>query len=145
MLNKNEKVIYRTLKNSLIKQGRKPYSEQLFAELLCKIKVELNRDPLEVIYKAVENVRPRISLRKKVMAGTTYMLPWIINETKSLRKGVQWILSSVGLREEKNLLDRLFLEIKDSYNKRGFSMRKKYDYHKKGWSNRAFIRLLHKK
>ena len=55
-----------------------------------------------ILYRAVENVKPTLELRRVRKGGTTYQVPAIVSQNRQERLAIKWIIESAEKRKKKN-------------------------------------------
>jgi len=124
--------------NCIMWDGKKSVSEMIFYDTLDILAAKTNEDPLQVFFKAFENVKPALEVKSRRIGGATYQVP---QELRSDRKDMlarRWIISAARSRSENTMSERLAVELLDAYNNRGTSIKKKEDTHKMAEANKAF-------
>lgn len=96
-----------------------------------------------ILYQAVENVKPYLELRKVRKGGTTYQVPAIVNQKRQTRLAIKWIIESAEKRKKKNsscFSNCLVREIVEAFNKTGQPRQKRDEQLKIAEYNRAYTR-----
>ena len=95
-------------------------------------------DPVGILKRAVDNVRPQLEVRSRRVGGATYQVPVEVKPRRANTLAVRWIVSFSRDRRERSMAERLANEILDASNGVGASAKRKEDLHKMAESNRAF-------
>lgn len=95
-------------------------------------------DPLDVLNKAVENVRPRLEVKSRRVGGATYQVPMEVAMDRSLALAMRWIVTLAGKRKGVPMAKALAHELKDASVGQGAAIKKRDDLHKMAQANRAF-------
>ncbi|MBI4051157.1 MAG: 30S ribosomal protein S7 [Elusimicrobia bacterium] len=135
---KYKSVLVSRLINKLNFKGEKATAERVIYDAMDSIKEKLKEDPLNVVTRAIENVRPLLEVRPRRVGGATYQVP---NEVKPLRSttlAMRWIINAARTKTGKPMLDRLAEEIILASKKEGVAFKKREDTHKMAEANRAF-------
>lgn len=128
------------LVNYVMMAGKKTVAEKVVYDMMNKIKT-LEKDPLDVLHKALENVAPLYEVKPKRVGGASYLVP---QETRPQRKiflAFNWIVNAAKSRsskEFKSMSDKLCAEIMDAYNDLGDAVNKKKQVEKLAEANKAF-------
>ena len=131
-----------SLINKLIRCGKKSLAEKIVYQTIDNVNKEFNTvDPLEVLKRAIENVRPQVEVKSKRFGGATYQVPIEILPARSEALAIRWIISFARSRKGHSMIDALTQEIKDAANNQGNAARKRDDIHKMAKANRAFAHL----
>jgi len=102
------------------------------------IQEKMKEDPLKVITKAIENVRPQVETRSRRVGGATYQVPMEVRKERSYALGVRWLVQNARIRGGKSFREKLVGEIMDAYGEKGGAIKKKETVHKMAEANRAF-------
>jgi small subunit ribosomal protein S7 len=124
--------------NRVMVAGKKSKAEKIVYEALSIIGQREGIDPVQVLQKAVENVRPLLEVRSRRVGGATYQVPVEVKTRRSRTLAVRWIVTFSRLRREKTMAQRLAGELLDATNRTGVSIKKKEDLHRMAEANKAF-------
>jgi len=124
--------------NCVMKSGKKAVAQKIVYGAMDVIQEKVKEDPLKVITKAIENVRPQIETRSRRVGGATYQVPMEVRKERSFSLGIRWLIASARERGGKSLQEKLVGEILDAYTNKGGAMKKRETVHKMAESNRAF-------
>ena len=124
--------------NKVMIKGKKSKAETVVYEALNIIGEREGADPVGVLQKAVDNVRPQLEVRSRRVGGATYQVPVEVKTRRSRTLAVRWIVSFSRMRREKTMAERLEAEVLDAANRTGYSVKKKEDLHRMAEANKAF-------
>jgi len=125
--------------NKMMIQGKKGVAQALFYGALDEIKEKIpNEEPINVLKKALENVKPSIEVRSRRVGGATYQVPVDVRPSRRLALAMRWLIAYSRERGEKDFSKRLAGELMDAFNNRGNSIKKKEDVHRMAEANKAF-------
>ncbi len=124
--------------NRVMTQGKKSVSEKIVYEALNIIGQKEGVDPVGMLQKAVENVRPLLEVRSRRVGGATYQVPVEVKSRRSRTLAVRWIVTFSRVRREKTMAERLAGEVMDAAERSGQSVKKKEDLHRMAEANKAF-------
>lgn len=124
--------------NRVMLDGKKSTAEKIVYGALNVIGQREGVDPVQVLQKAVENVRPLLEVRSRRVGGATYQVPVEVKTRRGRTLAVRWMVAFARQRREKTMSDRLAGEIMDASNRAGLSVKKKEDLHKMAEANKAF-------
>ncbi|MBI3316274.1 MAG: 30S ribosomal protein S7 [Candidatus Omnitrophica bacterium] len=134
----NNKVISRFV-NMIMLQGKKWNAEKIvYGSLDIVAQKTQKSDPLEVLTKAVENVRPLLELKSRRVGGATYQIPVEVRGDRGTSLALRWIRNAARARKGKPMQQKLAEEILEAYNGQGTAVKKKEEIHKMAEANRAF-------
>ncbi len=125
--------------NKIMERGQKSTAQKLFYGALDELNGKVpGEESVNVMKKALENVKPSIEVRSRRVGGATYQVPVDVRPTRRLTLAMRWLVEYSRARGEKDFSKRLAGELLDAYNNRGNSIKKKEDVHKMAESNKAF-------
>ncbi|MCJ7652360.1 MAG: 30S ribosomal protein S7 [Actinobacteria bacterium] len=124
--------------NRLMVKGKKSIAEKNVYEALSIIGQKEGVDPVQMLQKAVENVRPVLEVRSRRVGGATYQVPVEVKTRRGRTLAVRWIVTFSRLRREKTMAERLAGEVMDAAERTGQSVKKKEDLHRMAEANKAF-------
>jgi len=146
-ITKQKDVLYDTVYNSSIlaklitkvmMSGKKNTAQHIVYGAMETIQEKMKEDPLKVITKAIENVRPQIETRSRRVGGATYQVPMEVRKDRSYALGIRWLVQNARQRGGKSFREKLVGEIMDAYGEKGGAIKKKETVHKMAEANRAF-------
>ena len=125
--------------NKIMERGQKGTAQKLFYGALEELNGKVpGEDSVNVMRKALENVKPSIEVRSRRVGGSTYQVPVDVRPTRRLTLAMRWLVEYSRARGEKDFSKKLAAELFDAYNNRGNAIKKKEDVHKMAESNKAF-------
>ncbi|MBS1972174.1 MAG: 30S ribosomal protein S7 [Bdellovibrionales bacterium] len=125
--------------NKMMIQGKKGTAQALFYGALDELKGKVpNEEPISILKKAIENVKPSIEVRSRRVGGATYQVPVDVRPSRRLALAMRWLIAYSRERGEKDFSKRLAGELMDAFNNRGNSIKKKDDVHRMAEANKAF-------
>lgn len=125
--------------NKIMERGQKSTAQKLFYGALEELNGKVpGEESINVMKKALENVKPSIEVRSRRVGGATYQVPVDVRPTRRLTLAMRWLVEYSRARGEKDFSKKLAGELLDAYNNRGNSIKKKEDVHKMAESNKAF-------
>ena len=128
-----------SLISSVMKDGKKSLAERIVYSAIEETRTGADVvDPLEVLLKAVENVKPRLEVKSRRVGGATYQVPVEVKPGRSTTLALRWLVSYSRQRREKTMTERLMNELLDAFNRRGNAVKKREDTHKMADANKAF-------
>jgi len=118
--------------------GKKSHAEKIVYGALDIMRDKTGNDPLVVLRKATDNVRPVLEVRSRRVGGASYQVPVEVRPRRSTTLAIRWITNYSRQRKEKTMMERLAMELLDASNSMGASIKKKEDLHKMAEANKAF-------
>jgi small subunit ribosomal protein S7 len=122
----------------IMRRGKKTVAEHIVYNALEQVKTQSNEDPLEVLIRAVDNVKPRVEVRSRRVGGSTYQVPVEISKNRQLALALRWLTQFSGTRKGVPMEKALATELLDAYKNQGNAIRKRDDVHKMAQANKAF-------
>ena len=125
--------------NYLMVNGKKTTAERIVYGAIEEIgkKVE-GEDALEVVNKAVNNMKPRVEVKSRRVGGSTYQVPVEVKPNRQLALALRWLTTYASGRRGVGMPKAVALEILDAYNNQGNIIKKRDDTHKMAQANKAF-------
>jgi len=124
--------------NRLLTMGKKSKAEKIVYVALEEIGKKLNKDPLEVFTKAIDNITPLLEVKARRVGGATYQIPIEVTRARGQALAMKWLLDVARKRNGKSMIENLSAELMDAYNRVGGAVKKREDLHKTADANRAF-------
>lgn len=131
-------VLVSQIVNRILIRGEKGKAEKIVYGALEIIEQKTSGDPMAVMRKAVENVRPILEVRSRRVGGASYQIPVEVPPRRSNTLALRWIVNYSRQRTDKSMAERLAHELLDAANYTGPSIKKKEDLHKMADANKAF-------
>ena len=124
--------------NNIMLDGTKGVAQKICYDAFDIIKERTGSEPLEVFYKALENVMPVLECKARRVGGANYQVPLEVRPARRQTLGLRWIVTYARARSERTMKERLAAELIDASNETGGAFKKKEDMHKMADANRAF-------
>ena len=124
--------------NKILWKGKKSVAEGIVYGSLDILGAKTKEDPMEILNKCLDNVRPVLEVKSRRVGGATYQVPIEVNSDRARTLALRWIIGFSRKRREKTMAERLAAEILDGASNTGSSIKKKEDLHKMAEANKAF-------
>ena len=124
--------------NMVMQSGKKAVAERIVYGALDKIGGKRGGDPMEVLTRALDNVRPMVEVKSRRVGGATYQVPVEVRPTRQQALAMRWIIESARARTEKSMPVRLANELLEAAENRGNAVKKREDVHRMAEANKAF-------
>jgi len=124
--------------NMVMQSGKKSVAERIIYGALKQIAGKGNEDPVGVLDKALDNVRPMVEVKSRRVGGATYQVPVDVRPERRQALAIRWLIAAARNRNETTMVDRLSGELLDAANNRGTAVKKKEDVHRMAEANKAF-------
>ena len=128
------------LVNASMKDGKKAVARRNIYLALEQLK-DKDKNPVEVLRIAIENVGPSKKVRPRRVGGASYLVPVSVNARQRLSLAMRWIVEAANSRsntEYKRYGNKLAAELKDAAENTGVAVAKKENIHKVADANKAF-------
>jgi small subunit ribosomal protein S7 len=126
------------LVNKVLVDGKRSVAESIVYGALEGVREKTSGDPVVVLKRALENVRPALEVRSRRVGGATYQVPIEVKPGRATTLALRWMVGYSRQRREKTMTERLMNEILDASNGLGASVKRREDTHKMAESNKAF-------
>ena len=93
---------------------------------------------MQILNKALENVRPQVEVKSRRVGGATYQVPVEVKSSRQNTLAMRWLIDSARKRNEKSMMRKLAAEILDASESKGAAMKKREDTLKMAEANKAF-------
>tara|TARA_E500000178_G_scaffold83410_1_gene81731 strand:- start:740 stop:1210 length:471 start_codon:yes stop_codon:yes gene_type:complete len=134
----HEAPVVTQLVNKILVKGKKGLAEKIVYGALAGVSTKTGQEPVEVLRKALDNVRPTLEVRSRRVGGSTYQVPVEVKPHRANTLALRWLVSYARSRREKTMTDRLTNEILDASNGLGAAVKRREDTHKMAEANKAF-------
>ena len=126
------------LVNKILLDGKKSIAENIVYGALEGCRDKTGSDPVLILKRALDNVKPALEVKSRRVGGATYQVPIEVKGTRGMTLALRWLVSYSQDRREKTMAERLMNEILDASNGLGAAVKKREDTHKMAESNKAF-------
>ena len=131
-------VLVTQLVNKVLLRGKRSTAERIVYGALEIVEQKSGSEPLGVLKRAVENVKPQLEVKSRRVGGATYQVPVEVRPRRANTLAIRWLVGYSRQRREKTMAERLANEILDAGNGLGASVKRREDMHKMAESNQAF-------
>ena len=131
-------VVVTKLINSIMLDGKKGISQNIVYGAFDFIAEKTGEDPLEVFYKAMNNIMPVLEVKARRIGGANYQVPIEVRTERKETLGLRWLVNFSRKRGEKTMVEKLAKELMDASNGLGASVKKREETHKMAEANKAF-------
>ena len=118
-------------------RGKKSAGYGIMYRAFQIIKEKMDKEPLEVFTKALENVKPVVEVKSRRVGGSTYQVPVEVRDSRREALAMRWIIQYARARRG-SMSEKLSAELMDAYNSTGSAFKKKEDTHRMAEANKAF-------
>jgi len=131
-------VLVTQLVNKVLTRGKRSLAERIVYEAMDVIEQRSGGEPLAVVKRAIDNVKPPLEVRSRRVGGSTYQVPVEVRPRRATTLAIRWIVGYARQRREKTMALRLANELLDASNGVGASVKRRDDLQKMAESNKAF-------
>jgi len=127
------------LVSTVMIQGKKSLAQRIVYKAFDQIaEKNPNTNPLEILQRAVDNVKPRLEVKARRVGGATYQVPLEVPTDRQLSLAMRWLVDLADARKGIPMKEALAAEIMDAYQGQGNAIRKRDEVHKMAQANKAF-------
>ncbi len=124
--------------NMIMVDGKKSVAEKIIYDALDRVSERSKDEPMDVLEKALENVRPVVEVKSRRVGGATYQVPVEVRASRRNTLAMRWLIDASRKRSEKSMAQRLAGELSDAAEQRGSAVKKREDTHRMAEANKAF-------
>ena len=124
--------------NYVMERDKKSTAERIVYGALNQIKEKMDGDPLEVLIRAVDNMKPRVEVKSRRVGGATYQVPIEISRERQLALALRWLVQASSSRRGMPMQRAVAMELMDAYRNQGNVVKKRDDTHRMAQANKAF-------
>lgn len=133
----NSKLVTKLI-NRLMIDGKKGVAQTILYNSFDMIKEKTNEEPMDVLNKALENIKPALEVKSRRVGGANYQVPIEVRPDRSQALGLRWLVQYARLRGGHSMAENLANEIIDASNGVGAAVKKREDTHRMAEANKAF-------
>lgn len=127
--------------NGSMRDGKKAVAQKNVYLALEKIQQELGEEPLKVILRAIENIKPNMEVRPRRIGGAAYLVPAPVRGPRKESLAIRWLVQAANSRSNsqyRTYANKLAAEIIDAYKEEGGAVGKRREAERVAEANRAF-------
>ena len=133
----NSKLVTKLI-NRLMIDGKKGVAQTILYDSFEMIKEKTNQEPMDVLNKALENIKPALEVKSRRVGGANYQVPVEVRPDRSQALGLRWLVQYARLRGGHSMAENLANEIIDASNGVGAAVKKREDTHRMAEANKVF-------
>ena len=123
----------------MMQSGKKTVAEHIVYGAIEEVAKKLpDEDTLEVLAKAINNMKPRVEVKSRRVGGSTYQVPVEIRSNRQLALALRWLVQFASGRHGMGMPRAVAAELLDAYQNQGNVVKKRDDTHKMAQANKAF-------
>ncbi len=135
---KYNSVLVTKIINQVMLDGKKGTAEEIVYGAIDIATAKLSMEPMDLLEKVMENVKPNLEVKARRVGGATYQVPMEIRADRKQTLAIRWLVEYARKRNEHSMEEKLAGEIMDAINSQGAAFKKKEDTHKMAEANKAF-------
>ena len=124
--------------NMIMRNGKKSTAEKIMYFALDNVAGKSSLDSVELMEKALENVRPTVEVKSRRVGGATYQVPTPVSSRRQQALSIRWILEAVRGRKGRPVDKSLAEELLAAFRREGAAMNKRENVHRMADANKAF-------
>jgi small subunit ribosomal protein S7 len=124
--------------NSVLQDGKKNIARSIVYSALEQIGQKIDKNPLDIFKKAVDNASPLIEVRARRVGGATYQVPTEVRLERRTALAIRWLITYAQERSDKSMSQKLAAELLAASSGEGGAVKKKDDVHRMAEANKAF-------
>lgn len=133
-----ESLLVTQIQNRIMTRGKRTLSEGIVYDALKKVADKSGKDPLPILKKAIDNIKPLLEVRSRRVGGATYQVPVEVQARRGTTLAIRWMVTFARKRREGTMADRLAGEVLDASGGVGAAVKRREDMHKMAEANKAF-------
>jgi len=133
-----QSVLVTQLINKVLLKGKKGAARRIVYTAMDTVEKRTGSEPLPVLKRAIDNIRPQMEVRTRRVGGSSYQVPVEVRSRRAQTLSVRWLVEFARKRRENTMAERLANEILDAANRTGAAVKRREDIHKMAESNKAF-------
>lgn len=135
---KHNSMLVAHLVNHVMQKGKKSTAQKIVYAALEHIGKQTKDDPLEVLVRGIDNIKPKVEVKSRRVGGATYQVPTEVTPERQQALALRWLIQFSSARKGLPMSKALALEVMDAFNNQGNAIRKRDDTHKMAQANKAF-------
>ena len=131
-------VVVTQLVNKILQRGKRSTAERIVYQALELVSARSEGEPVAVLKRAVDNVKPQLEVKSRRVGGATYQVPVEVTTDRQFALALRWLVDFADARKGIPMKEALAAEILEAYQGQGNAIRKRDEVHKMAQANKAF-------
>ncbi len=131
-------IVVAKLINQVMHDGKKSLAQSIVYDAFDAANEKLGLEGANCLSVALENIMPVVECKARRVGGSNYQVPIEVRPERRQTLGIRWLVSSARKRSEREMVNRLAMEIVDANNQTGGAVKKKEEMHRMAEANKAF-------
>ncbi|MDR2462185.1 MAG: 30S ribosomal protein S7 [Verrucomicrobiales bacterium] len=137
-----ENTVVGRLISAVMERGKKSVAQRIVYGAIDQAnKDNKEGNPLDILNKAVDTVKPRLEVKSRRVGGATYQVPMEVPADRQLALAMRWVVGNAKNRKGVPMSKALAIEIKEAAAGQGNAIKKRDDVHRMAQANKAFAHL----
>ena len=85
--------------NKILLDGKKSIAEDIVYSALDMVKEKTDQEPVAVLKRALDNIRPSLEVRSRRVGGATYQVPMEVRPARQEALAIRWLVNYARTRE----------------------------------------------
>jgi len=127
--------------NRVMISGKKTIAQKHVYQALLAAQKKQGEEPLVILTKAIDNIKPRMIVRPRRIGGAAYQIPVSVSVQRQLSLAIRWLVEAARARPNKEyhtFAEKLAVELIDAFEGTGGAVKKKENVHRMAEANKAF-------
>ena len=133
----NSKLVTKLI-NRIMIDGKKGVAQTIFYDAMKIVEEKTGENPMDVLNKALENIKPALEVKSRRVGGANYQVPIEGRPDRAQALGLRWLVQYARLRGGHSMAENLANEIMDAAQGVGAAVKKREDTHRMAEANKAF-------
>ena len=133
----SNKKLLELLTLSLTKKGNKHVAELIVSDLFLVLRKQYKVFPYTTLHQAVDKVKPLTGFRNVKLRGSSYKIPFFLEEDQQLKMALSWLVSSAKKSKSK-ISTSLAKELIQASTGQGDLIKKRNEIHNYANQNKVF-------
>ncbi len=130
------------LVNLVMGRGKKSLAQKIVYKAIENANESTtDANPLDILNKALDNVKPRLEVKSRRVGGATYQVPLEVSSERQLALAMRWMVTYARSRKGTTMEKALANEIKEAASGQGNAVKKRDDVHRMAQANKAFAHM----
>ena len=131
--------------NAAMKDGKRNAAEKQIYQALELIKKNFPAESeLEVLERAMENIKPKIEVRPRRIGGSVYQIPTPVRGNRQNALAIRWLISSsraLANKQYHSFAQKIVAELTNALSNSGAAVSKRMEIERMAEANKAFAHL----
>ena len=126
------------LMNIVMERGKHNLAQRIVYGAFDQMEEKQGGHAVEILERAVENIKPRLEVKSRRVGGATYQVPLEVSGDRSEALALRWVVGFAKSRKGTPMRQALAKEILEAYEGEGGSVRRRDEMHRMAQANKAF-------